>query len=79
MGVLTLGDLTRMTQDELLKVRGVGPNVLAGIKQNLADLGLALKTKRPAPSPPTESPPLAAAPAFTAIGNVIRPTAWSRA
>ena len=75
MGVLTMGKLTRMTEDELLKVRGVGPKVLAGIKQNLADLGLSLRS----PSPPPPPPP--AEPTVTVLDGgcrLIRPTAWSR-
>jgi hypothetical protein len=75
MGVLTMGDLARMTEDELLKVRGVGPYVLAAIKQNLSDLGLALKVKRAAPSPTKSLAPRAPI-AFSVAGNVIRPAAW---
>ena len=71
-------DLTRMTEADLLKLRGVGPKVLADIKQNLADLGLSLKTKRAARSP-TEPLPRAAPAAFTVAGNVITVAAWGRA
>jgi hypothetical protein len=58
-------------------VRGVGPKVLAAIKKNLADLGLALKAKRAAPRHQSPPPPRAPA-AFTVAGNVLRPTAWAR-
>jgi DNA-directed RNA polymerase alpha subunit len=78
MGVVTMRDLTRMTEGDLLKIRGIGPRVLADMKQNLADLGLSLKGNRPRLSPPEPKPQPRAPRAFTTTGNVIRPAAWNR-
>ena len=52
--VATVGDLVRMTEADLLKVRSFGRTSLREVKRKLADLGLSLGMTFPEPGGPTD-------------------------
>lgn len=48
--ILTVGDLVRMTEDELLQLRSFGKTSLMEVKSKLAGLGLSLGMHVPPPA-----------------------------
>jgi DNA-directed RNA polymerase subunit alpha len=66
--VTTVGELARMTETDLLKVRSFGRTSLREVKRKLADLGLSLGmafSEGGAPVPQPETPPTIGAPSVT--------------
>jgi DNA-directed RNA polymerase subunit alpha len=71
--VTTVGELARMTETDLLKVRSFGRTSLREVKRKLADLGLSLGmafAEAGGPAPQPEGPPTISAPSVTSPPGV---------